>query len=56
MTREEMVKFIEDDLLFASENLPMPSKATYGRFSKGLAKMLLIRLYLHETPYRQRLL
>jgi hypothetical protein len=51
MTREEMVKFIEDDLLFASENLPMPSKTTYGRFSKGLAKMLLIRLYLHETPY-----
>jgi hypothetical protein len=50
MTREEMVKFIEDDLLFASENLPMPSKAAYGRFSKGLAKMLLIRLYLHETP------
>ena len=50
MTRDEMVKFIEDDLLFAAEHLPMPSNASYGRFSRGLAKMLLIRLYLHETP------
>lgn len=49
MKRAEMVKFIEDDLKFAEENLPMPSKTEYGRFSKGLAKMLLIRLYLHET-------
>ncbi len=50
LSREEQVKFIEDDLLFAAEHLPMPSKAEYGRFSRGFAKMLLIRLYLHETP------
>lgn len=49
LTRAEMVKFIEDDLLFASENLPMPNATEYGKFSRGLAKMLLIRLYLHET-------
>lgn len=49
LSRAEIVKFIEDDLLFASEHLPMPAKAEYGRFSRGLAKMLLIRLYLHET-------
>lgn len=49
MTREEMVKYIEEDLLFAAENLPSPQEAEYGRFSSGLAKMLLIRLYLHET-------
>ena len=49
-TNAEMVKFIEDDLLFAAEFLPMPRDAEYGRFSKGLAKMLLIRLYLHQTP------
>lgn len=49
LSRAEMVKFIEDDLKFAEENLPMPQAAEYGRFSKGLAKMLLIRLYLHET-------
>lgn len=49
LSRAEMVKFIEDDLKFAEEHLPMPGKAEYGRFSKGLAKMLLIRLYLHET-------
>lgn len=49
MSREEMVKFIEGDLLYAAENLPSPTAAEYGRFSSGLAKMLLIRLYLHET-------
>lgn len=49
LSRAEMVKFIEDDLTFAAEHLPMPGKAEYGKFSSGLAKMLLIRLYLHET-------
>ena len=48
-TTEEMVQFIEDDLEYAAENLPSPSQAEYGRFSSGLARMLLIRLYLHES-------
>jgi hypothetical protein len=48
---DEMVKFIEDDLLFAAQYLPSPKEADYGRFSKGLAKTLLIRLYLHETAH-----
>ena len=49
LSTKEMVKFIEDDLLFAAENLPAPNEAEYGKFSTGLANMLLIRLYLHET-------
>ena len=49
LSNEEMVKFIEDDLIFAGENLPLPKLAEYGKFSRGLAKTLLIRLYLHET-------
>lgn len=60
-TNTEMIEFIENDLIFASEYLPHPHKqktvgeinlqpAEYGRFSEGLAKMLLIRLYLHQTP------
>lgn len=49
LSYDEMVKFIEDDLLFAADNLPYPGATEYGKFSKGLAKMLLIRLYLHET-------
>ena len=49
LSRAEMAKFIEDDLLFASQHLPLPANTEYGRFSRGLAKMLLIRLYLHET-------
>ncbi|MDR0542752.1 MAG: RagB/SusD family nutrient uptake outer membrane protein [Dysgonamonadaceae bacterium] len=51
LTNEEMVKFIEDDLVFAGEYLPFPKQAEYGRFSRGLAKTLLIRLYLHETVH-----
>ena len=50
LSREEMVKFIEDDLKFAADNLPYPRDTEYGKFSRGLANMLLIRLYLHETP------
>lgn len=60
-TNEEMVDFIEGDLLFAAQYLPHPHRektvgekillpAEYGRFSEGLAKFLLIRLYLHQTP------
>ncbi|OQB30580.1 MAG: SusD family protein [Bacteroidetes bacterium ADurb.Bin174] len=49
LTNEEMVKFIEDDLVYAGENLPMPKQTEYGKFSRALAKTLLIRLYLHET-------
>ncbi|WP_315329946.1 RagB/SusD family nutrient uptake outer membrane protein [Segatella oulorum] len=49
LSRAEMAKFIEDDLLFAGQHLPLPANTEYGRFSRGLAKMLLIRLYLHET-------
>lgn len=49
LTNDEMVKFIEDDLIYAGENLPLPRNAEYGKFSRGLAKTLLIRLYLHET-------
>lgn len=60
-TNEEMVALIEGDLLFAAQYLPHPHKektvgartlpsVEYGRFSEGFAKMLLIRLYLHQTP------
>jgi hypothetical protein len=51
LSNEDMVKFIEEDLLYAAEYLPVPNKTEYGRFSSGLAKMLLIRLYLHETVH-----
>ena len=51
MPYDEMVKFIEDDLLAAAADLPHPSTAQYGRFNKALAKMLLIRLNLHEKKW-----
>ncbi|MDR2361406.1 MAG: RagB/SusD family nutrient uptake outer membrane protein [Prevotellaceae bacterium] len=51
LSNDEMVQFIEEDLLFAAQYLPAPREAAYGRFSKGLAKTLLIRLYLHETVH-----
>ncbi|MBK0383647.1 RagB/SusD family nutrient uptake outer membrane protein [Pedobacter sp. SD-b] len=51
LSNDDMVKFIEDDLTAADADLPLPSEAEYGRFSKGLAKMILIRLNLHEKRY-----
>ncbi len=51
LSQEEMVKFIEDDLVAAAENLPDPAEADYGRFSKALAKMIHIRLALHEKDW-----
>jgi len=51
LSNEEMVKFIEDDLNAAAADLPLPGETEYGRFDKGVAKMLLIRLYLHEKQW-----
>ena len=51
LTHEEMVKFIEDDLIAAAKDLPAPADAAYGRFNKALAKMINIRLNLHEKKW-----
>lgn len=51
MPYDEMVNYIEADLLAAAEDLPHPAEADYGRFNKALAKMLLIRLNLHEKRW-----
>jgi len=51
MGYDEMVSFIENDLLDAAKDLPTPADAAYGRFSQGFARMLLIRLYLHEKRW-----
>lgn len=51
LSHSEMVDFIEQDLLDAAKDLPHPSEAKYGRFSQGMARMLLIRLYLHEKRW-----
>lgn len=51
LTNDEMVSFIEQDLLDAAEDLLPPSETNYGRFSQGMARMLLIRLYLHQKRW-----
>ncbi|KYP14627.1 RagB/SusD family nutrient uptake outer membrane protein [Flavihumibacter sp. CACIAM 22H1] len=51
MEYNDMVKFIEDDLVAAAADLPTPQQAQYGRFSKALAKMINIRLQLHEKKW-----
>jgi len=53
LSNEEMVSFIEKDLKAAAVDLPAPDKAEYGRFSTGLARMVLIRLYLHEKRWAE---
>ncbi|WP_108425280.1 RagB/SusD family nutrient uptake outer membrane protein [Flagellimonas amoyensis] len=51
LSHDATVSFIEQDLLAAISDLPSPEEATYGRFSQGLARMILIRLYLHEKRW-----
>ena len=51
LTNAEMVTFISNDLAAAVADLPAPADAEYGRFSKALAKMIDIRLNLHEKNW-----
>lgn len=51
MEYDAMVNFIEADLEAAAADLPTPQNAQYGRFSKALAKMINIRLNLHEKRW-----
>lgn len=51
MPHDELVQFIENDLIAAAADLPHPADAEYGRFSKGLAKMIQIRLNFHEKRW-----
>ena len=51
LSNAEMVAFIEADLEAAVPDLPLPQDAEYGRFNKALAKMLDIRLNLHEKNW-----
>lgn len=51
LSEQETVNFIETNLLEAVVDLPSPDQAVYGRFSQGLARMLLIRLYLHQKRW-----
>ena len=51
LSNAEMVKYIEDDLEAAALGLPLPQDAEYGRFNKALAKMVNIRLQLHEKNW-----
>lgn len=51
LSNAEMVAFIEADLVAAANDLPMPQDAEYGRFNKALAKMVNVRLQLHEKNW-----
>ncbi len=51
LSNAEMVAFIEADLEAAALDLPAPAEAEYGRFNKALAKMIEIRLNLHEKNW-----
>ncbi|GAC1448918.1 MAG: RagB/SusD family nutrient uptake outer membrane protein [Chitinophagaceae bacterium] len=49
-TRVDYVAAVEADLRYASDNLPK-SPANYGRFNKGAALTVLMRLYLNEKNF-----
>ncbi|GAC1586511.1 MAG: RagB/SusD family nutrient uptake outer membrane protein [Chitinophagaceae bacterium] len=50
--RANYVAAIASDLRFAADNLPQ-SPAVYGRFNKGLALTVLMRLYLNEKDWQK---
>src|SRR5690606_7034317 len=50
---DDMVSFIEQNLLDAVKDLKGPADTPYGRFSQGMARMILIRLYLHEKRWAE---
>jgi len=51
LTNQQTVDFIKADLVAAAADLPAPADAEYGRFNKALAKMIQIRLDLHEKNW-----
>jgi hypothetical protein len=54
LSKEEMVSFIETELKEAIEVLPANYKkgeANYGRFTRGLAYTVLMKLYMHESDW-----
>lgn len=53
LSNAEMVSFIENDLKAAAENLKSPAETPYGRLSSGMARMVLVRLYLHEKRWAE---
>ncbi|SFC84455.1 RagB/SusD family nutrient uptake outer membrane protein [Flavobacterium phragmitis] len=53
LSNAEMVSFIENDLKDAATDLKAPGETAYGRFSSGMARMILIRLYLHEKRWAE---
>lgn len=51
-TKEWTVNFIEEDLIEAAKVLPAKYTETdYGRFTKGLVKTVLMKLYMHEGEW-----
>lgn len=51
LSHEDMVGFIEEDLQAAALGLGHPAESEYGKVNSALAKMILIRLYLHEKRW-----
>ena len=51
-TRAAYVAAVAADLRFAADNLPK-SPSVYGRFNKGLALTVLMRLYLNEKDWQK---
>lgn len=50
-TEEEMVKFIEKDLIEAAADLDYRYDSEWGRFTKGLANTLLMKLYMLDKQW-----
>ena len=52
LSKEDMIKYIETNLIEAATVLPYKyGDADYGRFTKGLANTVLLKLYMHSEEW-----
>lgn len=52
LSEDEMKTFIESELKEAEQNLPISyGEADYGRFTKGLANMILLKFYMQTAQW-----
>lgn len=55
LSEDEYLKFVETDLRYAMQHLPVKylSEADYGRYTKGAAASILLKMYMHHKRFSE---
>lgn len=53
LSEEDYLDFVENDILFAMEHLPVkyPEQSDYGRYTKGAAASILMKMYMQHKRF-----